>query len=888
VGSPEDETDNLITGIAGHQVLKRLNKVQSINYNIDLPKGDAAVLGKSIPFSRKADQPAEVGLSIDYLLDGVNNEKRIGLNTDNENENSVDRNKSIVHDMATVGTKDKRNLYLVVNNKEGDIKQGNWDRDIIYTSDFSTDTDGWGQSNGTKSRVDLYGGETNVFRSKGNTTEDPHDAWKQYLFTVGKRYKISGKFYISGGSTTYKGMVIYLGSQSSYEGQKFHFTKTSSPWTPITIATWVDFEFEVIAGHENIYFYPVDTNGLSDFAATTSDEFGLKDIVVTEIYSTDIPHDGFYNGTFGELDVIDPNSADYSTVIFQNCYLTKYALNLEVGSLPNVSLDYVGENIVGYASGSGVNIPYLDLKKGEITNTAASVYTSDFSASKDEWEGISLSVLENYSSESTDEGFSLCARADTCAAGCSHYIRRDDVFEAGKKYKVSGKILIANTSANIDYVRVITADTEIARVTVKNSWESFSAEVAVSTAYDLQSLFFTTHKSNGSQIYTGGSTTSTYDAFYVADIVVTEVKEFIVPRNFSEAALYDNDFFVAHGDIGITISQTDLNYTSDWSKGSVNTTINTDGWVSDDELLANHDGVAGEDDTLWIRGQGTDGNHFTYKNGVFVKGEKYKISGKIYLESSSVSYKKVEVINGATCGENVIFSFDETLSDQWVTFEKEFVATQENLQVRYLTLQGATYICSFLDVDYTSAQKDSIYLKDFIITSLTQTTGFYDNHITSCSISSNFNRDKISYIGHKMVSDRPIQLPAGAELSFSTTAKDNISGSFLDDMRLDKEYNITVEFKHHPKENPTDNVLARYILSGAKFDGIDYSSAIGSNKTANMNFSTYMDLEAGRSCGLFISGKVTTAVADLITENGDNVTDNNSNEIISMPVYPQY
>jgi hypothetical protein len=82
-------------------------------------------------------------------------------------------------------------------------------------------------------------------------------------------------------------------------------------------------------------------------------------------------------------------------------------------------------------------------------------------------------------------------------------------------------------------VRVNTADTEIARVTVKNSWESFSAEVTVSTAYDLQSLFFGTYKSNGSQIYTGGSTTSTYDAFFVADIVVTEVKEFIIPKAFT-------------------------------------------------------------------------------------------------------------------------------------------------------------------------------------------------------------------------------------------------------------------------------------------------------------------------------------------------------------------
>jgi hypothetical protein len=49
-----------------------------------------------------------------------------------------------------------------------------------------------------------------------------------------------------------------------------------------------------------------------------------------------------------------------------------------------------------------------------------------------------------------------------------------------------------------------------------------------------------------------------------------------------------------------------------------------------------------------------------------------------------------------------------------------------------------------------------------------------------------------------------------------------------------------------------------------------------------------MDLSSSKSQGLFVSGKISTALGDVVTDNGDDVIDNNSNDIISMPVYPQY
>jgi hypothetical protein len=152
----------------------------------------------------------------------------------------------------------------------------------IYTSDFSVDADGWGQNNGTRHRAGIYGGETHVLMSVGANSAGGHDLHRQDMFTIGKKYRISGKFYIDTAGGNYKGLHIYAGSQSSYEGHRFHDTKTVG-YVPIDIATWVDFEFDIVANHVNLYFYPLDTNGDSDFTSTTSDNFGIKDIVVTEI-----------------------------------------------------------------------------------------------------------------------------------------------------------------------------------------------------------------------------------------------------------------------------------------------------------------------------------------------------------------------------------------------------------------------------------------------------------------------------------------------------------------------------------------------------------------------------------------------------------------------------
>ena len=421
VGSPEGETDKLITGVTGHQVLKRLNRVQSFNYGIDLPKEDKFTLGQSKPFSRKTNSPASVTFSLSYYLDGVNNEDRIGLNVDNENRKSSDKTKSLFYDMVESNdTNDKRNFYLVVNNETDDI-----------------------------------------------------------------------------------------------HGQH-----------------------------------------------------------------VDLPHEKLAEGTFTKNDVIDPNSSGYSVVVFQNSYLTNYNISVEAGQLPNVDLSYVADNMVGYVSGSGINIPYLDLKKGEVTDGA-------------------------------------------------------------------------------------------------------------------------------------------------------EAKEFIIPKHFDRSTnnknLIDDDFLLRDGYVNVKINKV---------------------------------GVSG-------------------------------------------------------------------------------------------------------------------------------VSGIYDDSIRSCSISCSLDRDAISYVGQKMISDRPIQFPVSAELGLDKIVKENISGSFIDDINENENYNIVIDLKYQSKDMVDDGYVNIFTFSGAKFDGINYNNSIGSNKTASLKFSTITDFE-NDTAGVFLSGKVSSALVDLELDGGDDLVDNDGNTVVALPVYLQY
>lgn len=145
--------------------------------------------------------------------------------------------------------------------------------------------------------------------------------------------------------------------------------------------------------------------------------------------------------------------------------------------------------------------------------------------------------------------------------------------------------------------------------------------------------------------------------------------------------------------------------------------------------------------------------------------------------------------------------------------------------------------------------------KDADISFYTPNNGitFYTETIQGFDFSLNFNRKAYRSINYKLPLLRKIEFPINGTLNTSFVVKENLSGSFLDTLNSDDNYNIVVNFNKCSNSNgiyPT-----KFIFSGCKFNNINYDSSIGSNKTATLSFNFDLDPDFGRR-GIFASGNV--------------------------------
>ena len=137
---------------------------------------------------------------------------------------------------------------------------------------------------------------------------------------------------------------------------------------------------------------------------------------------------------------------------------------------------------------------------------------------------------------------------------------------------------------------------------------------------------------------------------------------------------------------------------------------------------------------------------------------------------------------------------------------------------------------------------------------------FHTDVIEACNVKLNLNRDNVSYIGNKVYSDRPVVPPSTVGMDLSFTVKETLSGSFLDDLKRDEDYNVRVSFK--TKEGKEG---LGYTLAYAKIQDVSYSSQIGSNKTARLSLVSDVDIDSIKR-GLFISGQLLSVTAELYEE----------------------
>ena len=113
-------TGTLSDGNTGtFEVLKRIHRVQSFNYDIVTNREDIGLIGKSSFDSHTLSSPPDVNGTISYFIEGLSNEKKMGFNVLTSGSSSIP-NKEFTFNFVD-GNK-KQNIYLAVNKSGEDAR----------------------------------------------------------------------------------------------------------------------------------------------------------------------------------------------------------------------------------------------------------------------------------------------------------------------------------------------------------------------------------------------------------------------------------------------------------------------------------------------------------------------------------------------------------------------------------------------------------------------------------------------------------------------------------------------------------------------------------------------------------------------------------------------
>ena len=161
-----------------------------------------------------------------------------------------------------------------------------------------------------------------------------------------------------------------------------------------------------------------------------------------------------------------------------------------------------------------------------------------------------------------------------------------------------------------------------------------------------------------------------------------------------------------------------------------------------------------------------------------------------------------------------------------------------------------------------------------------------------------FNRENMDAIGYKLPIDREINLPLIINLSVDMVVGDQQYDDLASLIREDADYNVSISCKNScvydssftwNGENQSSEFEKRfenafnYQFFNCKFDGISYANQIGARKTAKLNFTTEVDTE-NYNKGMQASGLLGIEKIEdfILTESAGNyisVTGAGSNQV---------
>ena len=135
VGSPNIDNDSLFNFIPNHQILKRLNRIQSVSYQISTASQKSMVLGVKSAIDQQKIAPPQISVDISYLTHGIENEIRCGMYV-RKDEQAIRKNLfSLFVDSSR--NYDRRNYYFITNQCEENVRDGT----ESYIHDINLDYD---------------------------------------------------------------------------------------------------------------------------------------------------------------------------------------------------------------------------------------------------------------------------------------------------------------------------------------------------------------------------------------------------------------------------------------------------------------------------------------------------------------------------------------------------------------------------------------------------------------------------------------------------------------------------------------------------------------------------------------------------------------------------
>ena len=133
-------------------------------------------------------------------------------------------------------------------------------------------------------------------------------------------------------------------------------------------------------------------------------------------------------------------------------------------------------------------------------------------------------------------------------------------------------------------------------------------------------------------------------------------------------------------------------------------------------------------------------------------------------------------------------------------------------------------------------------------------TNIKDAHIQSYTLSFDLGRTPIQQLGTRFAFARPVDFPITASLSIDTILSDLTTGTIADLINCDTSYDAVIKIKDPTCLITPKPVVVAYLMRDLKIDSESFSSSIGDNKSATLDFSCQIGGPEQKNVGVFMSG----------------------------------